>query len=273
MYRELEDALPGHAIATVLPHGQLDRRRPRRQSRSSPPTRCAWRWRARRDGAALLPDRSARARRRAVDLGHARAGDARDARRWPSARPTSSAHREDEPYRRALIGMYARLAATLHELHRHRGAAPRGRAAEPVRARRRVAAPTCASIEASLRRAPRAGADRAAPGAADARGAGVRLSPRDGRPAPELRQARGGGRRAAAASRASSPTTPRCPKPRAATLLLRLLDDARPLRVRAADYSELRRQRARDLRGRAARCCSATAATRCATTSSRTPRT
>ena len=30
--------------------------------------------------------------------------------------PDTSAHREDEPYRRALIGMYARLAATLHEL-------------------------------------------------------------------------------------------------------------------------------------------------------------
>ena len=30
--------------------------------------------------------------------------------------PDQNAHREDEPYRRALIGMYARLAATLHEL-------------------------------------------------------------------------------------------------------------------------------------------------------------
>ncbi|HEY4067960.1 MAG TPA: phosphoenolpyruvate carboxylase [Burkholderiaceae bacterium] len=29
--------------------------------------------------------------------------------------PDHSVHREDEPYRRALIGMYARLAATLHE--------------------------------------------------------------------------------------------------------------------------------------------------------------
>ena len=28
----------------------------------------------------------------------------------------ANAHREDEPYRRALIGIYARLAATLHEL-------------------------------------------------------------------------------------------------------------------------------------------------------------
>jgi phosphoenolpyruvate carboxylase len=30
--------------------------------------------------------------------------------------PDQDQHREDEPYRRALIGMYARLAATLHEL-------------------------------------------------------------------------------------------------------------------------------------------------------------
>ena len=30
--------------------------------------------------------------------------------------PDHSLHREDEPYRRALIGVYARLAATLHEL-------------------------------------------------------------------------------------------------------------------------------------------------------------
>ncbi len=30
--------------------------------------------------------------------------------------PDHNAHREDEPYRRALIGMYARLAATLHDL-------------------------------------------------------------------------------------------------------------------------------------------------------------
>jgi phosphoenolpyruvate carboxylase len=37
-------------------------------------------------------------------------------RRWPSARPTTTTHRQDEPYRRALIGMYARLAATLHAL-------------------------------------------------------------------------------------------------------------------------------------------------------------
>ncbi|OYU86202.1 MAG: phosphoenolpyruvate carboxylase, partial [Burkholderiales bacterium PBB5] len=32
------------------------------------------------------------------------------------ASPDQNPHREDEPYRRALIGIYARLAATLHEL-------------------------------------------------------------------------------------------------------------------------------------------------------------
>ena len=30
--------------------------------------------------------------------------------------PDNNAHRQDEPYRRALIGIYARLAATLQEL-------------------------------------------------------------------------------------------------------------------------------------------------------------
>ena len=32
------------------------------------------------------------------------------------ASPDRNAHREDEPYRRALTGMYARLAATLRKL-------------------------------------------------------------------------------------------------------------------------------------------------------------
>ena len=64
--------------------------------------------------------------------------------------PDHSEHRSDEPYRRALIGMYARLAATLQQLTgtealRHAVAPQR-----PVRQCRRVPAPTCRSIEASL---------------------------------------------------------------------------------------------------------------------------
>ena len=92
--------------------------------------------------------------------------------------PDRSAHREDEPYRRALIGIYARLAATLHALT---GTEALRHAVAPQRPVRRRATSCCADlrvIEASLRRHHAAGAGRAAPGAADARGAGVRLPPR-----------------------------------------------------------------------------------------------
>ncbi len=123
------------------------------------------------------------------------------------ASPDRSEHRSDEPYRRALTGMYARLAATLREL-------------TGTEALRHALAPQnpyadAAELLADLRHDPRlarrppgAGAGRAAARAAAARGAGVRLPPRQRRPAAELGQARGGGRRAAARTRASSPTTP-----------------------------------------------------------------
>ena len=51
LYREIEEALPGHEIAQLLSHGQLDRRRPRRQS-------------DRRRGDAAAPRSCARARPR-----------------------------------------------------------------------------------------------------------------------------------------------------------------------------------------------------------------
>jgi phosphoenolpyruvate carboxylase len=81
--------------------------------------------------------------------------------------------------------------------HRHRGAAPRGRAAEPVCGCRRV--PRRPAHRRSVAEAPpRQLADRAAPGAADARAAGLWFSPGDDRSAAKLGPARGGGRRAAA---------------------------------------------------------------------------
>ena len=42
-----KQALPGHEVRALPAHGQLDRRRPRRQPQRHAPTRCAWRWRAR----------------------------------------------------------------------------------------------------------------------------------------------------------------------------------------------------------------------------------
>ena len=97
----------------VLPaHGKLDRRRPRRQSlrhrrRDAPDARHAKRARH-----ALLSRGAASARRRAVARRPHRGRVGRPARRWPTRSPDRAVERQDEPYRRAIVGMYARLAAT-----------------------------------------------------------------------------------------------------------------------------------------------------------------
>jgi phosphoenolpyruvate carboxylase len=69
------------------------------------------------------------------------------------ASPDKNPHREDEPYRRALTGIYARLAATLHNLtgtealrHAVRRRTPtpaRGVPGRPGRDRRQPEAPPC----------------------------------------------------------------------------------------------------------------------------------
>ena len=160
--------------------------------------------------------------------------------------------------------------------HRHRGAAPCG-------ARRASPTPTAEdfladlrTIEASLRCAPRRGAGAAAPRAADPRGAGVRLPPRHRRPAPELRQARGGRRRAArggphrarllGARRSGAP-------PRCCSACSTMRGRCASSRARAPTaYSEASRDELGDLRARRRDAARASAARRCATASSRTPR-
>jgi phosphoenolpyruvate carboxylase len=115
LYREIERALPGHAGGALPAHGPLDRRRPRRQPqrhrrhaapRAGAPGEVALRFyltEVHELGAELSMSGT---------LAPRDAGDAGAGRRSPDHNP----HREDEPYRRALIGMYARLAATLHAL-------------------------------------------------------------------------------------------------------------------------------------------------------------
>ena len=217
LYRDIERALPGHAVAPLPAHGPLDRRRPRRQPqrhrRHAAPCAVA----AGRDRAALLPDRGPRARRRAVDVGTCWHRSRADMQALAERSPDHSAHRSDEPYRRALIGMYARLAATLQAADRHRGRCA-------TRWRRRTRTPSAQEFLADLQRrsSTRCTAHHAqalvgaAAGAADARGAGVRLSSGHAGPAPELGQARSGGGRTAGAPRASSPTTARSTRPQAA---------------------------------------------------------
>jgi phosphoenolpyruvate carboxylase len=93
--------------------------------------------------------------------------------------PDGNEHRQDEPYRLALTGMYARLAATLKaltggEAARH-AVAPQNPylLAEDFLADLRT-------IRDSSAGAPRRGPGRAAPAPADARGGGVWLSPGHG---------------------------------------------------------------------------------------------
>ena len=89
LYRDLERALHGHAVAPFLRMGHWIGGDRDGNPNVSAPTLRTGAGAAGRSGAALLPDRGARARRRAVDLADAGAGDA-EMRRWPSARPTTT---------------------------------------------------------------------------------------------------------------------------------------------------------------------------------------
>ena len=206
-----------------------------------------------RDGAALLPDRGARARRRAVDVGDAGAASRRACRRWPTRSPDRSEHREDEPYRRALIGMYARLAATLRALT---GTEALRHAVAPQNALSRRADEFLADLRTIERLA-------APPITAQAL------------IAPRLRAADARGRRCSASTSPPStcgraPTStrrwsPSCCARRASSPTTRALDEAGAARrcccgcsttrgrcaCASATYSELAAERARHLRGRA----------------------
>jgi len=150
--------------------------------------------------------------------------------------PDHNAHREDEPYRRALIGVYARLAATLHALTgtealRHAVAPQQPYAsADELLADLRV-------IEASLRshHAQALIAPRLAPLIRAVQVFGFHLATVD------LRQSSDQHEQVVAELLAVARIEPAyCALPEAARrdLLLRLLNDARPLRVRTAAYSE-----------------------------------
>ena len=148
---------------------------------------------------------STRARR-----GHARGGGARR----PLA-ATAAAARGDEPYRRALTGIYARLAATYRGAHRPGAAAAASVAGEPYADPRRL--PRRPRDDRRVARREGAGvlADGGALGAADPRGRDVRLPSRHARPAAECRRPRAGRRRTAEASPASRRTIWRSTRPAA----------------------------------------------------------
>jgi len=151
--------------------------------------------------------------------------------------PDVNPHREDEPYRRALVGMYARLAATLHELTgtealRHAVAPQRPYAgAGELLADLRV-------IEASLKshQAQALIAPRLAPLLRAVQVFGFHLATVDLRQSSDKHEAV-----LAELLRVAqiAPDYTGLGEAERRALLLRMLNDARPLRVRAARYSEL----------------------------------
>ncbi|MFO1200610.1 MAG: phosphoenolpyruvate carboxylase [Burkholderiaceae bacterium] len=151
--------------------------------------------------------------------------------------PDQDEHRRDEPYRRALIGMYSRLAATLHELTgtealRHAVAPqdPYSDAGEFL-ADLRTIAESLASHHAQPLVAP-----RLAPLIRAVQVFGFHLATVDLRQSSDKHEA------VVAELLATARVEPgyaQLDEPARRALLLRLLDDPRPLRVRGARYSDL----------------------------------
>ncbi|MDT7835586.1 phosphoenolpyruvate carboxylase [Aquabacterium sp. OR-4] len=155
------------------------------------------------------------------------------------ASPDSNPHREDEPYRRALIGIYARLAASLHELTgtealRH-AVPPQNPYASPegFLADLRV-------IEASLQshHAQALVAPRLAPLMRAVQVFGFHLATLDLRQSSDKHEAVLAELLATARLHPDYAALDEAAK---RTLLLQLLNDARPLRVHGAAYGELAR--------------------------------
>ena len=163
-----------------------------RDGNPSSPQGCSTRrWRCSARGRWALPRRAAQARLAAlarlapgVAFGGAHGARRALARHLP--------HRSDEPYRRAISGIYARLSATCRVLLGK--AAPRHPVGEAEPYADAAALAADLEIVHRLAREQRLRAARARAAAPAApRGGGVRLSPGAGRPAPERRRARAGG--------------------------------------------------------------------------------
>ena len=153
--------------------------------------------------------------------------------------PDRNPHREDEPYRRALIGVYARLAATLHQLSgtealRH-AVAPQN----PYASADEFSADLLI-VEASLRHhhASSMIAPRLAPLQRAVQVFGFHLATIDLRQSSDQHEAV-----VAELLRVAriEPDYRALPEPQRRARLLVLLNDARPLRVIGHDYSELAR--------------------------------
>jgi phosphoenolpyruvate carboxylase len=153
--------------------------------------------------------------------------------------PDDSAHRRDEPYRRALSGIYARLAATLHALTRTE-AAPHPVAPQPPYARPEDFLEDLAVIARSLdsHHAQALGVQRLRPLMRSASVFGFHLATVDLRQSSDKHQAVVAELFAKARVHADYAALDEDAR---VELLLRQLDDPRPLRISDAGYSEVAR--------------------------------
>ena len=145
-------------------------------------------------------------------------------------------HRRDEPYRRALVGVYARLAATLRTLtgtqalrHEVAPAQPYAQAEELLADLRTVQASLAAHHGALLAEA------RLVPLMRAVEVFGFHLATVDLRQSSDRHEA---ALAELLATARLAPDYAALAEPDKVALLVRLLDDARPIRVRDADYSE-----------------------------------
>ena len=154
-----------------------------------------------------------------------------------AASPDQNSHREDEPYRRALIGMYARLAATLElftgtEALRHAVAPQQPYAsAEQFLHDLQIINASLAAHNAQALTAP-----RLQPLLRAVQVFGFHLATVDLRQSSDQHEAVVGELLRVARVEADYDALPEDLR---RVLLLQQLNDARPLRVRAANYSEL----------------------------------
>ncbi|CAM3550215.1 phosphoenolpyruvate carboxylase [Bordetella sputigena] len=153
--------------------------------------------------------------------------------------PDQSAHRRDEPYRKALSGVYARLAATLRSLTGAE-AAPHPVAPQPPYARAEDFLDDLAIIERSLHshHAAVLGEQRLRPLMRAASVFGFHLATVDLRQSSDKHEAVVAELLSTARAHADYAGLNEQDR---VELLLRQLDDPRPLRVPGAEYSELAR--------------------------------
>ncbi|MBX3644279.1 MAG: phosphoenolpyruvate carboxylase [Rubrivivax sp.] len=238
LYREIEQALPGHEVPTFLRMGNwIGGDRDGNPNVSAATLRMAL---ARQAETALrfylteVHELGAE-----MSMSNMLAPVNAEMRALADASPDQSEHRADEPYRRALIGMYARLAATLHALTgtealRHAIAPqnPYADAAELL-AELRIIERSLKSHHAQALIAP-----RLAPLMRAVQVFGFHLATVDLRQSSDQHEAV-----LAELLRVAriEPDYRALDESQRRQLLIKLLNDARPLRVRDADYSALLR--------------------------------